>query len=1038
MPKDIKQRIILEGEKEYSGALKNAKRNLGVLRSELKAETAELGANATAQEKNRVKAKNLQKQIAEQTKIVDTYREALEEVRGKYGDNADAVARYERQLNDARTALANMRNQLEQTGASYSSITTGAKQSVVENNALAESFGRISEAAGNMADKMETAFTKAVGIISQAISSVWSELMEVAEKSDKYMDLSEFLGASPTEVQKWSQAMKDAGGNFSTITSLIAKFKYGGKADKVTEWFGISGVNYTNDLQYAQDVLQQMYDMKDEMVRNGTWGTAMSEIFGAKKVEEVDGVLSDWDNILRRLEYWDVDNGGKGFTQEEIEKMDSLGQKVRELKSDWEYLKENFTVKLFGDIAVSLTGNAQGAVEALIEFMDADTQEEREAAIEKFQENITEAFTQLGLAIAAAGEALEKAGSEMQNSENGWVKLLGDLLVSLGNAMEWIADEGNLEKVKRFFEVMFGIWAAGNVVAAVSNLAKLASSFTTISSSGKIISLLNQFGNNGGNGTGTGTGVGAGGNQTVTSQTVTNGTVTNQTVTNGTVTNGTVTNQTVTNGTVTNQTVTNGTVTNGTVTNGTVTNATVTSMQVPNEAVATSNVTTMYVASMITGTPIPGGGDTGGNPVISNDGSGGRPALPYSSPTTPALDAGNGFNGYVPINIGTGGGGDLLIDNSGGGDLYLGGGDGTPTLPGGEGSDLIRLPDGDWNISGDNTDGQAAAEALEALVGSSWKGKAFGGTVAFLYTLLDPAGSSSDEEGAAWKQRKKELRERELEAMDVLERTNAEIVDEQAEEASAAHRAEVLYTEHGVGNQFGKYDGEDGYWTPEHMQWVQDMYQARINGDGSWTSMYRYLANTMPEEDWATFSKLFSTFMSSGRWRAEDMLPLDWWSSDRQNAYNDWYTNGGEFSQDGDWWKQPYEEREVRGKYYFDDELKQATEEYWDLWKKGEDFDAIDEQYDKLLELLGGDETIMDELWRDMSDLDKDLEDLPAAWWGEQTDGDDGISGMNQVMRGLPKEIAGSLSNVKVVMDGQTVGYLVTPYVSQKIAQEAG
>ena len=76
MAQEIKRRIVLEGEKEYSAALKEAQRNLKTLRSELKAETAELGANATEQQKNETRARNLQKQIAEQEKIVKTLRAA--------------------------------------------------------------------------------------------------------------------------------------------------------------------------------------------------------------------------------------------------------------------------------------------------------------------------------------------------------------------------------------------------------------------------------------------------------------------------------------------------------------------------------------------------------------------------------------------------------------------------------------------------------------------------------------------------------------------------------------------------------------------------------------------------------------------------------------------------------------------------------------------------------------------------------------------------------------------------------------------------
>jgi hypothetical protein len=68
----IRQRIELEGEKEYNSALAEARRNLKTLRSELKAETAELGNNATAQQKNEVRTKSLQKQIKEQEKVVKT------------------------------------------------------------------------------------------------------------------------------------------------------------------------------------------------------------------------------------------------------------------------------------------------------------------------------------------------------------------------------------------------------------------------------------------------------------------------------------------------------------------------------------------------------------------------------------------------------------------------------------------------------------------------------------------------------------------------------------------------------------------------------------------------------------------------------------------------------------------------------------------------------------------------------------------------------------------------------------------------------
>ena len=89
--KEIKHTIRLAGEKEYSQALREAQRNLKTLRGELKAETAELGANATAQQKNEARAQSLKKQIAEQEKVVETLKKALAEAKRDYSDNEDVV-----------------------------------------------------------------------------------------------------------------------------------------------------------------------------------------------------------------------------------------------------------------------------------------------------------------------------------------------------------------------------------------------------------------------------------------------------------------------------------------------------------------------------------------------------------------------------------------------------------------------------------------------------------------------------------------------------------------------------------------------------------------------------------------------------------------------------------------------------------------------------------------------------------------------------------------------------------------------------------
>ena len=206
MAKEIKQKIVLEGEKEYSAAIKEAHRNLKTLQSQLKAETAELGANATAQDKMTVKLRNLQKQIAEQEKLVKTYEKALEEVREKYGDNEDALASWEIKLNNARAALADMRNGLEDVGDGFRTIETDAGTAVVATKSVADSIGQLGSIGSTVADTIEGIFTGMVDTIRTALAEVWGLISETAAKANNWRD-----GLHPPEQRPGGAVRRDAG-----------------------------------------------------------------------------------------------------------------------------------------------------------------------------------------------------------------------------------------------------------------------------------------------------------------------------------------------------------------------------------------------------------------------------------------------------------------------------------------------------------------------------------------------------------------------------------------------------------------------------------------------------------------------------------------------------------------------------------------------------------------------------------------------------------------------------------------------------------
>jgi len=477
---DIKQKIVLEGEKEYSAALKDAQRNLKVLRSELKAETAELGKNATQQQKNETRLKNLQKQIKEQEKVVKTYEKALKEVREKYGDNEEAIAKWQIKLNDARAALGKMKDGLTDTSKSMKDVGNSAAMSTVATNSLADSLGKVANAAGGISDAIENAFSGVVDRVRQTIGAVWTELLDIAARSDNYMDLAAYFGSTAEEVQKWDSAMRAAAGDMSTVTSLITRLKYSGKEKSVAEWFGISAENYTNDLEYFQAVMQQMVSYRDEMKRNGTWDTAMADIFGNKKGFDVEGILSDWGAILEGLNKFDASNGGYGLTEEQIHNMADLNTQVLMLKESWESLKRMGLVHLFGDLALNVTGNLQNIVDAFKEYFQADSDKEREAAVKKVKENIEAMFKSIAKAVTKGIAMLGEVADNLKKSDDPMVRAFGEFLDKIVGAMEWATNPDNWDTIKKGFEALIAVWAGGKILKALSNLASFVSHIKTI------------------------------------------------------------------------------------------------------------------------------------------------------------------------------------------------------------------------------------------------------------------------------------------------------------------------------------------------------------------------------------------------------------------------------------------------------------------------------------------------------------------------------------------------------------------------------
>ena len=495
----IKQKIVLEGEQEYNQAIKDASRNIKTLQSAIKAETAELGKNATAEQKAQAQAKSLKQQIAEQEKIVKAYREELEQVKQRYGDNEDAVARYEQKLNAARTTLANMKNELSGIGSTMTSVKSATAESVTAVNSLGESLSRIGDFGESASERIESVFTGMLDRIQSVVTTIMTLVNEAAERADSYGDIATTWGTDSQTIQQYSRAVEAVGKDFNTLNSAVNRIIYGGKGKDIAEMLGLSGVNYDNDWEYAMLVMNRLSEMSK---KGANMDSIYETIFGGKKAEGVTQLIGDWDRIQGYLQTFNGNNGGFGMSDEELENMQQVFVLTNELETKWKAIQDHIA-SAFAPVVLDLGVNVNGALDGLNDLMNAKDDEDREEALKKIRENVEAFCRKIGDAIKAGLEVLSEVAEELKGSDDPVVAAVGGILGTLTDSLEWIIN--NQEGVQTALKAIFGGWLIMKLMAIAGQLSSIVKSIETI----KMFKAWSIPTGGGGSGAATGTAAGA-------------------------------------------------------------------------------------------------------------------------------------------------------------------------------------------------------------------------------------------------------------------------------------------------------------------------------------------------------------------------------------------------------------------------------------------------------------------------------------------------------------------------------------------------
>ncbi|ABO51108.1 hypothetical protein Dred_2598 [Desulforamulus reducens MI-1] len=156
MKREIKTTLALDGEKKFKQELQNASRQLRVLGSEMKANTAAFKGNEDSLEALTSRGNIYRKQVEQQKEIVAALARAVEESAQKYGDADRRTDEYRIKLNNATAALSRMESELKQNSQAITEFGNNADKSLDNfKNSLQNTGDRLK----GIGQSMSVAFT---------------------------------------------------------------------------------------------------------------------------------------------------------------------------------------------------------------------------------------------------------------------------------------------------------------------------------------------------------------------------------------------------------------------------------------------------------------------------------------------------------------------------------------------------------------------------------------------------------------------------------------------------------------------------------------------------------------------------------------------------------------------------------------------------------------------------------------------------------------------------------------------------------------
>lgn len=451
--REIKTRFRLEGESEYNSAMQRVSSSMKVLSSEQKLAKAQFEATGDQQKYAAEQARILKEKIEEQKKAVEAAEQALKKLKSYGLEPSDQLTqKWTAKLNNAKTSLQNMENQLAGLSGGLSETSADMEQA---GNAAGELDSALRDMGKgitlqNAVSAIDSITGHIEGVIrtaGRAAKAIWDMGVDAGAWADDVATRAAQMGIDPETYQSWQYASRFIDTSVEDIAKSWQDFdkKLKDPGSKTSlDWManlaqmGIATMTTAGQMRTSKDIFWDAVDYLHGIGDEATRAQQATLLFG-----------NDWRSLNPLIDagsdaYKAMAEQGREVavvSNENVAALGSVDDAMQDFGARFDKLKYDALAALaptFEKVAVAMST----AVTALDEFVQS---EEGQQALANLNEALSGVINSFLGEDGGKGKFSEIVG-DAQKAVEGFT-----------GAMQWIQDNG--ETVKGTIIGLAGAWA---------------------------------------------------------------------------------------------------------------------------------------------------------------------------------------------------------------------------------------------------------------------------------------------------------------------------------------------------------------------------------------------------------------------------------------------------------------------------------------------------------------------------------------------------------------------------------------------------